>query len=71
MATDMIFTIEAANVEAAQKWIAEHPCKLRGKRVRAAIGGKITYSFTNTSVGQMQNIKCACGASTCINADDL
>lgn len=66
----MVFTIEARHVEVAQKWIREHPCKFRGK-YQGAIGGSITYSFTNTTIGQIQNVECACGASICVNGDDF
>ena len=71
MAKNLVFTIEAEHVEIAQKWIASHPCSLRGQEIKTAIGGQISYEFVNTAIGQLQNIRCACGASTCINGQDL
>lgn len=71
MAQDMHFRIEARHVEIAQKWIAEHPCKIRKSKRTGAIGGKTSYTFVDTSIGQLQNVNCACGESTCINGDDI
>lgn len=68
---DLVFRIEERHVEDAQKWIREHPCKLRGKPEKTAIGGRVSYTFCNTSIGQIQNVECACGESTCLNAHDL
>lgn len=68
---ELIFTIEAKNAKAAEEWIKTHKCKLRGRRLRAAIGGKITYMFTPSSIGELQNVECVCGAMHCINAGDL
>lgn len=67
----MVFIIEPEHVRIAQEWIRTHPCQLRGRRDRTAIGGKISYTFVDTSIGQLQNVECACGASTCINGRDL
>lgn len=63
------FAVEADKVERALDWIRTHPCKLRGKYA-GAIGGGITYSFTNTTIGQIQVVKCACGGEHLIT-DDL
>lgn len=71
MTENMIFTIEARHAEIAQKWIREHPCMLRGKKLRAAIGSKISYTFVDTTIGQLQNVNCACGKSLCINGQEI
>lgn len=63
------FSIEHDKLERVHKWVAEHPCKLRGK-YQGAIGGAITYSFTDTTIGQIQTVKCACGGEHFIS-DDL
>ena len=57
----MIFTIEDQEAVLAQEWITKHKCSIRGK-YQGAIGGGITFCFTNTSIGQIQVVKCACGA---------
>ena len=63
---EMTFKLEAKQVEEARKWIDKHPCKFRNSRRTGAIGGKTTYTFTNTSIGQIANIECACGAKECL-----
>lgn len=62
---EMTFTLDAKQVEEARKWADQHPCKFRGK-YGGAIGGRISYSFVNTSIGQIANIECACGESRCL-----
>jgi len=64
------FSVEEDKVEATLKWVEEHPCKLRGK-YQGAIGGAITYKFTDTTIGQIQTVMCACGEKYLINGDDL
>ncbi len=39
---------------------ANHACGLNSA---GAIGGAATYQFTDTSLGQVQRVKCACGQS--------
>jgi hypothetical protein len=56
----MEFSIEEDEVVNVRKWIDTHPCKIRGK-YHGAIGGAITFCFTNTTIGQIQTVKCACG----------
>jgi hypothetical protein len=56
----MEFSIEEDEVENVRKWIDIHPCKIRGK-YGGAIGGGTTFCFTNTTIGQIQTVKCACG----------
>lgn len=68
---DRVFIVEAEHVKVAEDWIRKHKCRHRGKKVRTAIGGQISYTFVNTSIGQLQNVHCACGESTCINGDDV
>ncbi len=65
----MVFHIEESYVPGVRKWQKEHPCKTRGQ-YHGAIGGVFTFSFTNTSIGQVQKLKCGCGQSLLIS-DDL
>lgn len=58
--SSMKFEIEADEAAKVLAWISGHPCKVRGK-YQGAIGGAITYSFTDTSIGQIQTVECACG----------
>ncbi len=57
-------------------WLEEHnkTCKFfdDGTKVSppgGAIGGRLTYCFTDTSLGQIAIVKCACGAE--INLTDF
>jgi translation initiation factor 1 (eIF-1/SUI1) len=45
----------------ATNWIENHECHFRGK-FQGAIGGLTTYHFTNTSLGTVFKLSCACGA---------
>ena len=60
------FHLSPKELAEACKWIAEHFCKLRGSKNIGAIGGKTTFTFTSTSIGQLAGVKCACGNSTCV-----
>ena len=44
-------------------WLAEHDktCRMAGNRNTGAIGGRLTYSFTPTSLGTVTKVTCACG----------
>lgn len=66
---EIVFTISARDAEKVRKWQEEHPCKIRGK-YHGAIGGCFTFYFTNTSIGQIQMLRCACGSDLMIS-DDL
>ena len=63
---EMIFKLEDRQVEEARKWVNEHPCTLRDAKRMGAIGGKTTYTFTNTTIGEIAGIQCACGESYCL-----
>jgi hypothetical protein len=56
----IVFTIDDEHVKPIYEWIDTHECAIRGK-YQGAIGGGTTFSFTNTSIGQVQTVKCACG----------
>jgi hypothetical protein len=65
------FVISAEHAARADEWIKTHGCKLRRSKRTTAIGGKITYKFTDTSIGQIQTVLCACGKDECLNWDVL
>lgn len=68
---ELVFRIEKQRALAALKWIDEHPCKIRKSKRTTAIGGKTSFSFTNTTIGQLQTVHCACGEELLLNGDDL
>ena len=62
----MIFKLNKIENEAVMNWIEKHNtegCKLQDFTEQGAIGGRISYTFTPTSVGCAIEVKCACGAS--------
>lgn len=63
---DLSFTVDAEEVAKAYEWVKTHPCKFRGK-YQGAIGGAVTWSFTSTSIGQIQTVTCACDAEHTID----
>jgi hypothetical protein len=63
----MVFTIDEEHEKPINDWIKTHKCSIRGK-YHGAIGGGITFTFTNTSIGQIQNVRCACGENYYIDA---
>ena len=67
---DLLFRIRAEHATAARTWIKKHPCKERRKS-GGVIGGKVSYVFTETSIGVLQVVKCVCGGEECLNACDL
>lgn len=53
------FSLTFDQSKLAEDFIVSHKCSLRS--VTTAIGGQFTHQFTNTSIGQVQKIVCACG----------
>lgn len=51
-----IFPEEAAKLH---EWWIKHDCRL--KNHQGAIGGRMTYCFTPTSLGVVTKCVCACG----------
>lgn len=62
-----IFYISEEEGQVIRAFLDEHNAIHRGKD--GAIGGRFTYSFTPTSLGQITCVKCACGAK--INATNF
>ena len=55
----MIFEIE--DKEQLNNWLKEHKCQYTNPNSVGAIGGKLTYCFTPTSLGCISRVTCACG----------
>ena len=69
------FALESAQVSKLSDWLIEHDksCKFYDDGTTpvsptGAIGGRLTYEFTPTSLGTVSVVKCACGES--INLTD-
>lgn len=57
-----VFTVDADRVEKIRKWKAQHEKeKHNGSSYAGAIGGRYTYEFTPTSIGEFGRIRCSCG----------
>ena len=54
----MIFELSPEQVEKYEKW-RKHGCDLEGNA--GAIGGRITFEFTPTSLGVIETVRCGCG----------
>jgi len=61
----MRFEMSPIEIKTANKWIIKHDkvCPLVNGNIHAAIGGRITYTFTPTSLGMACGVSCACGES--------
>lgn len=66
---DMMFKFDNDEAFKMQVWLTEHneKCKLREGKNTGAIGGRISYTFTPTSLGIIKKVSCACGESICVN----
>lgn len=60
------FYITEKETEAILEWINKHiEEKHGGNSYAGAIGGRFSYNFTPTSIGDIGAIKCSCGDSFC------
>jgi hypothetical protein len=55
----MKFELPEEKLEEFEKWRKEHECPYANNQ--GAIGGRLTYNFTPTSLGVICKVKCACG----------
>lgn len=60
----MKFVLSENEIKKLNGWLLEHDktCPNAGSKNQGAIGGRLTYSFTPTSLGTFSGVKCACGA---------
>jgi len=60
-----MFDLDKKELKKFHKWDAEHEktCEILNSSTNAAIGGRITYCFTPTSLGTVIKVTCACGES--------
>ena len=57
--------LSGEQVKKLDAWDNNHACKFEkkhGMKYAGAIGGRLTYSFTPTSLGCIVKVKCACGS---------
>jgi arsenate reductase-like glutaredoxin family protein len=60
----VMFTVDRGQHEQLVEWCDEHDktCPYADPDNTGAIGGRLTYSFTSTSLGEVCKVECACGA---------
>ncbi len=54
----MGFQLSQKDFEKIEKWDTTHDCCIQSE---GACGGRLTYSFTPTSLGTVIKVQCACG----------
>lgn len=60
MDAEVIFRLSSQQMERYRAWRDQHDEVCRFKGVRTAIGGRYTFEFTNTTIGQIAGARCAC-----------
>lgn len=53
------FFLDDPEQDAAEEFVVTHQCSIE---YEGAIGGAISYTFTDTSIGTAITVSCACGA---------
>ena len=67
----MKFELTQEEVDKYEDWIEKHnkSCPIH---YTGAIGGKITFKFTATSLGMLSSVSCACGEELLLtNTEDF
>ena len=64
------YTIDGDERELLSEWLAEHneTCQFADPYKTGAIGERLTFLFTPTSIGTFCSVRCACGEEFCLNA---
>jgi len=70
-----VFSLTDEQCKLARDFEKNHKCPIKldvfGHKNFGAIGGGFTYSFTPTGLGDIEVVRCACGAELCLtNTDD-
>lgn len=57
------FTVDEDEIKSIEKWQKKHDktCRYANPANCGTIGGRLTYSFTGTSLGVIVKVECACG----------
>ncbi len=56
---NMKFEIDLDQLMKISEWDKEHKCT---NKEQGAIGGKLMYMFTPTSIGSVVKVRCSCGS---------
>lgn len=58
------FALSKDEVQKMNAWLKQHneTCPNAGSKKQGAIGGRLTYYFTPTTLGVFSSVKCVCGA---------
>lgn len=55
------FIVDEKQLEKFRAWDKAHVAEKHTSKRDGSIGGRITWSFTGTSLGQVTKVTCACG----------
>lgn len=58
----LLFGLEGTEFDEFRAWEAEHDPNCKFLNAQGAIGGRFTFSFTRTTIGNVSKVRCACGA---------
>jgi len=67
----IMFSLDPKELEKRKEWEENHNLTCPYTSYSGAIGGRLTFSFTPTSLGVIAKIKCACGEETDLTDYDL
>ena len=58
-----MFQLSDQELKEEKKWLEEHnkECRFADSMNQGAIGGRLSYIFTPTSLGVLTKVRCACG----------
>lgn len=58
-----MFNVDKEESAKLNEWLKKHDesCRFADPEKQGAIGGRLTYSFTPTSLGCVAKVRCACG----------
>jgi len=59
----ILFELSEQEQQDFDEWKVEHnkTCKFADPMSQGAIGGRLSFQFTPTSLGMITKVKCACG----------
>jgi hypothetical protein len=60
-----MFSLDIGEQIRLSEWLQDHSnsCPFNSPENQGAIGGRLTYCFTPTSLGTITKVQCACGQS--------
>lgn len=60
------FELDESQEEILQEWLSEHDCDADA----GSIGGRLSYVFTPTGLGDLVEVRCLCGGKISLTNSD-